>query len=260
MALDSSGNALVTGYTKSTDFAGASGSTHGGEDAFVAKVTQLRHADLGHLPRRKRRRRGLGHCGGRFRQRRGRRRNQFDQLHRRQQHRLRLRRRLRGQGHPAAGCSPGRRISAAAAQSRRRYLRQRRRPGRFRQHLRRRDHVRHEPPAGNNASNGDGDAFVTKLTSGGQPLWSCYLGGEGDEQGLGIAVDSSNNILVTGTTCSTELRRGRQCLRRRPRRRLRRQAHHRRHADSGRPISAAAATTRVGASPSTPPATPSSAA
>jgi hypothetical protein len=39
IAVDSAGNAMLTGYTDSTDFSGANNSFHGGEDAFVAKVT-----------------------------------------------------------------------------------------------------------------------------------------------------------------------------------------------------------------------------
>ena len=39
IAVDGAGNALVTGVTSSTDFAGANNSYHGGDDAFVAKVT-----------------------------------------------------------------------------------------------------------------------------------------------------------------------------------------------------------------------------
>ena len=40
IAVDGAGNALVTGYTSSSDFAGANNSYHGGSyDAFVAKVT-----------------------------------------------------------------------------------------------------------------------------------------------------------------------------------------------------------------------------
>ena len=47
------------------------------------------------------------------------------------------------------------------------------------------------------------DGFVTKLSSGGDHLWSSYLGGDGYDGGLGIAVDSSDNVLVTGHTNST---------------------------------------------------------
>ncbi len=49
-----------------------------------------------------------------------------------------------------------------------------------------------------------GDAFVTKLNPAGSALvYSTYLGGSGEEQGFGIAVDSSGNAYVTGYTTST---------------------------------------------------------
>ena len=38
IAVDNAGNALVTGTTYSTDFAGASNTNHGSADVFVAKV------------------------------------------------------------------------------------------------------------------------------------------------------------------------------------------------------------------------------
>ena len=57
-----------------------------------------------------------------------------------------------------------------------------------------------------NASSGNfpEDAFVTKLGPTGSALiYSTYLGGSGDDQGEGIAVDSAGNVYVTGTTVST---------------------------------------------------------
>jgi uncharacterized protein (TIGR03437 family) len=48
------------------------------------------------------------------------------------------------------------------------------------------------------------DAFVTKLTAAGNALgYSTYLGGSGDEQGSGIAVDGTGSAYVTGFTGST---------------------------------------------------------
>jgi hypothetical protein len=49
----------------------------------------------------------------------------------------------------------------------------------------------------------DGDAFVTKLNSHGSALvYSTYLGGSGDDLGLGIAVDRADKVYVTGSTNS----------------------------------------------------------
>jgi len=56
------------------------------------------------------------------------------------------------------------------------------------------------------ASHGGGgsDAFVAKLNAAGSALvYSTYLGGSGDDRGVGIAVDSSGNAYVTGSTTST---------------------------------------------------------
>ena len=50
---------------------------------------------------------------------------------------------------------------------------------------------------------GGSDAFVVKLSSEGQHLWSTYLGGTGLDAGNGIAVDSAGSVLVTGTTFSS---------------------------------------------------------
>jgi hypothetical protein len=49
----------------------------------------------------------------------------------------------------------------------------------------------------------DGDAFVTKLNAGGTAiLYSTFLGGDRDDEAVGIAVDSSRNAYVTGITLS----------------------------------------------------------
>ena len=58
--------------------------------------------------------------------------------------------------------------------------------------------------AGLNRSGG-ADAFVTKLNAtGGALVYSTYLGGSGADAGYGIAVDSSGDAYVTGSTGSTD--------------------------------------------------------
>ncbi len=50
-----------------------------------------------------------------------------------------------------------------------------------------------------------GDVFLTKLSSDGSALvYSTYLGGSGSDTGRGIAIDSSNNVYLTGYTESAE--------------------------------------------------------
>ncbi len=57
---------------------------------------------------------------------------------------------------------------------------------------------------GRDANNVDGDAFVTKLNAAGSALvYSTYLGGNGADDATSIAVDSSGNATVTGWTNST---------------------------------------------------------
>ncbi|MBF0554631.1 MAG: SBBP repeat-containing protein, partial [Nitrospirae bacterium] len=52
---------------------------------------------------------------------------------------------------------------------------------------------------------GSSNAFIAKLNSTGAALtYSTYLGGSGGDSSAGIAVDSSGNAYVTGTTASTD--------------------------------------------------------
>ena len=54
------------------------------------------------------------------------------------------------------------------------------------------------------SSAGSYDVFVSKLNAAGTALvYSTYLGGSGDDEGYGIAVDGSGNAYVTGETDST---------------------------------------------------------
>ena len=51
---------------------------------------------------------------------------------------------------------------------------------------------------------GNGDAFVAKISPTGSALvYSTYLGGSGEDQGSGIAVDISGNAYISGSTQST---------------------------------------------------------
>ncbi|MCB0577756.1 MAG: hypothetical protein KDD10_00400, partial [Phaeodactylibacter sp.] len=49
------------------------------------------------------------------------------------------------------------------------------------------------------SSAGDSDAFVAKYSSSGAYLWAFSLGDAGFDRGQGVAVDGSDNVLVTGT-------------------------------------------------------------
>jgi pimeloyl-ACP methyl ester carboxylesterase len=51
--------------------------------------------------------------------------------------------------------------------------------------------------------NGGMDVFLTKLTAGGGLSYSTYLGGNSDDIGKGIAIDSASNLYLTGQTFST---------------------------------------------------------
>ncbi len=53
------------------------------------------------------------------------------------------------------------------------------------------------PTSGGNAT---GDALLAKFDSSGQRIWSTYKGGCGNEQGLGLCVNSSYQVFLTGNT------------------------------------------------------------
>src|SRR5438309_5423356 len=61
------------------------------------------------------------------------------------------------------------------------------------------------PPVYDTTIDGVLDAFVTKLDpAGSMLLYSTYLGGSGDDEGFGIAVDAAGNAYVTGSTTSSD--------------------------------------------------------
>jgi hypothetical protein len=60
------------------------------------------------------------------------------------------------------------------------------------------------PPPFQSTFGGSSDAFITKLNVSGSALvYSTFLGGSLDDSAKGIAIDSSNNVYVTGFTPST---------------------------------------------------------
>ncbi|HEV2491575.1 MAG TPA: SBBP repeat-containing protein [Terriglobia bacterium] len=62
-----------------------------------------------------------------------------------------------------------------------------------------------DPVQSLNSSGGCEDAFVAKLDAAGDALvYSTYLGGAGNDVGLGIAVDPAGRAYVAGYTCSTD--------------------------------------------------------
>lgn len=48
-----------------------------------------------------------------------------------------------------------------------------------------------------------GDAFLVKFNPSGTRIWATYYGGNGDDQGYGIAIDVLGNVYLTGYTIST---------------------------------------------------------
>jgi Bacterial Ig-like domain (group 3)/Beta-propeller repeat len=62
-----------------------------------------------------------------------------------------------------------------------------------------------ETPLQSAFGGGPSDAFVVRLNTAGSALvYSTYLGGNGDDGGQGIAVDSAGNVYVTGSAISTD--------------------------------------------------------
>ncbi len=55
-----------------------------------------------------------------------------------------------------------------------------------------------------NSNHGTRDAFALTISASGQLEWMTYLGGTAEEFGYGIDVDSAGNALVTGVTASTD--------------------------------------------------------
>lgn len=53
---------------------------------------------------------------------------------------------------------------------------------------------------GGNASRRPADAFVLKMDSAGAPVWSTYFGGWGSEFWMGLAVDTTCNVVLCGAT------------------------------------------------------------
>ena len=51
---------------------------------------------------------------------------------------------------------------------------------------------------------GDRDAFLAKFSSNGSLLWNTFLGGKNYEYGLGVVVDSKENVYITGITNSSD--------------------------------------------------------
>jgi hypothetical protein len=54
-------------------------------------------------------------------------------------------------------------------------------------------------------SAGNGDAFVARLSAGGTTLvYATYIGGSGEEESRGLALDAAGNVYLTGYTTSTD--------------------------------------------------------
>ncbi len=55
-----------------------------------------------------------------------------------------------------------------------------------------------------NSNNGEQDGYLAKVDPSGQLLWMVYIGGSADEEAFGVAVDGEGNALVTGLTESVD--------------------------------------------------------
>ena len=53
------------------------------------------------------------------------------------------------------------------------------------------------------AYSGGTDAYIAKLNSSGSLIWNGFLGGSGSDVGLGLAIDASNNAYVAGYSIAT---------------------------------------------------------
>ncbi|HET7153497.1 MAG TPA: SBBP repeat-containing protein, partial [Candidatus Kapabacteria bacterium] len=51
---------------------------------------------------------------------------------------------------------------------------------------------------------GQDNAFIAKFSSVGKQLWTTYYGGSGDDIGFAIAIDSNENVFITGNTGSSD--------------------------------------------------------
>src|SRR5690348_11828474 len=51
---------------------------------------------------------------------------------------------------------------------------------------------------------GSSDAFVAKMDSGGDLIWSTFLGGTAADTAASIALDAAGNVFVTGNTASPD--------------------------------------------------------
>jgi hypothetical protein len=58
--------------------------------------------------------------------------------------------------------------------------------------------------AANNSNQGSNDAYVARVSSNGSLAWATYLGGNGEDCAVHIALDSSGNVLVAGDTYSSD--------------------------------------------------------